>query len=304
MSCNQKNPNFISINPENNNFMNGSLVFPMSNNQNINYSPRHPIQYQFIEVNLINPQMNQTLNINMLYNNSMNNNLPIDNNNMKNNLPGNNNMQNYNNNTMNFNNMQNNQQIHYNVNIHNLMNNNDGINKQVYKNMEKPKMECSLNNDNNKKTNLFKTVTKKESNIQNIPISENYNQIKSQNSQTNDIVMELENSDTDKTNEIQENTLNPIDLFTSQQEEKKNKINKIIDNFQTDDEELLKILFNSIVDENNPNIITFNSYKKNLQKIGETQSDEEIEEMLLLASQNGKLELTFEEYRDAIKKNI
>ena len=63
MSCNQKNPNFISINPENNNFMNGSLVFPMSNNQNINYSPRHPIQYQFIEVNLINPQMNQTLNI-------------------------------------------------------------------------------------------------------------------------------------------------------------------------------------------------------------------------------------------------
>lgn len=302
-------PNNIFINPENNNFMTGFVVFPKYNNQLKNDCPMNQTYNNFKQFTDINLPMNQPTNINIFSNN-----LPIDNNmryyNNSNAMNYNNNQQMchniyiYNNRNNNMNNvkdnynMGNNRHTHYNINIY--YNNNIGMNKHVYDGMEKPKMECSLNNNNNEKSNLIQIDKKKVSNNQSINISENYNQIKGQNSPTNDIVIELTNSDTDNRNEIQENTLNPINLFTSQNEEKK-IIDEIIDNFSTNDEDLLKILFNSIADENNPNIITFDSYKKNLKKIGETQSDKEIEEMFLKASQNGKLELTFDEYCNAIK---
>ena len=221
-----------------------------------------------------------------------NNNQPINNQQMNNNYIKNNSM---------FNNNQpiNNQQT-YN-NFQNYNKNNSRFNNNYTKNNQQTNNNCPNYNKNNilKKPNLFQKDIKKVNHIQNIP--ENYNHIKSQNSQTNDIVIELENSDTDKKNEIKENIINDIDIFNFKNEERKTKIDEIIDNFPTNNKELLRTLFNSIVDENDPTIITFNSYKKNLQKIGETQSDEEIKEMFLLASQNGKLELTFDEYCNAIK---
>jgi len=87
----------------------------------------------------------------------------------------------------------------------------------------------------------------------------------------------------------------------------KNIINfdDFVEIFGTDDsdsDEGIRDLFDSMADEKNPNIISFDSMKKLVKELGENMSDQEIKDMIIYASKNHKEELTFEEFYEIMKK--
>ena len=87
----------------------------------------------------------------------------------------------------------------------------------------------------------------------------------------------------------------------------KNIINfdDFVEIFGTDDsdsDEGIRDLFDSMADEKNPNIISFESMKKLVKELGENMSDQEIKDMIIYASKNHKEELTFEEFYEIMKK--
>ena len=95
-----------------------------------------------------------------------------------------------------------------------------------------------------------------------------------------------------------------LDKFILENNGKKMTFEEFVEvfNYESSDEENLEDLFNSIADEKNPNIISFESLKKFYQEMGENLSDDETKEIIRLSSKDNKLELTFEEFCEIMKK--
>lgn len=68
-------------------------------------------------------------------------------------------------------------------------------------------------------------------------------------------------------------------------------------------EEGIRRIFNLFKDDPNSNVITLNAMKKISRELGENLSDEELNDMLIRSSKNGKPELTFEEFYEIMKNN-
>ena len=100
-----------------------------------------------------------------------------------------------------------------------------------------------------------------------------------------------------------ERTIKMLDKFILENNGKKMTFEEFAEvfNYESSDEENLEDLFNSIADEKNPNIISFESLKKFYQEMGENLSDDEIKEIIRLSSKDNKLELTFEEFCEIMK---
>ena len=70
-----------------------------------------------------------------------------------------------------------------------------------------------------------------------------------------------------------------------------------------DSKEGIRKIFDLFIDDPNCDVITLNGMKKVAKELGENMSDEEIEDMLIRASKNGKPELTFEEFYEIMKQS-
>ena len=95
-----------------------------------------------------------------------------------------------------------------------------------------------------------------------------------------------------------------LDEFISKNKGKKMTFEDFIEAFSYDgsDDENIKDIFDSMADEKNPNIISFESLKKLAKELGENMTDDEIKDMMIRASKNNKPELTFEEFYEIMKK--
>ena len=67
--------------------------------------------------------------------------------------------------------------------------------------------------------------------------------------------------------------------------------------------EEFKELFDLFVNDPNSNVITFESLKRVSIELGENMSDKEIMDMIKVVTKNGKMEITFEEFYEYMKKN-
>ena len=79
-----------------------------------------------------------------------------------------------------------------------------------------------------------------------------------------------------------------------------NALNKSLGDNES--EEGIRRIFNLFKDDPNSNVITLSAMKKVSKELGENLSDEELKDMLINASKNGKLEITFEEFYEIMKK--
>ena len=70
----------------------------------------------------------------------------------------------------------------------------------------------------------------------------------------------------------------------------------------TESKEGIRRIFDLITEDPNAEVINLNHLKKLSKELGENSSDEELKEMLLRVSKNGKPEITFEEFYKIMKK--
>ena len=290
----------------NNNMMN-QMNNPLFNNNMMNHK-NNPM----FNNNMLNPMM-----INPIVNNPMMNN-PIMNNQMLNN-PMNNFMQNplmvfgkVNKKTNNLDIVQ---------KLTQIKNKETNSKNQVITNSEKNKDIKENNNvknvnDNQKSNNLnnvkFKLKNKNYSDDEIKELKELFDLFDSNNEgkiDPKELRKSLIDLDIDEKNKTKKNMINDLDKFISENKGKKMTFEEFVEIFEVKEvndplsQESLKEEFDLFADEKNPNVITFDSLKKHMKEIGNDKSDEEIKEMILLASKNKKLEITFEEYCEFMRKS-
>ena len=326
--------NFQQINNMNNPMMNNTNN-PMMNNMNYQMSNQINNPMLIFMNDVMKSQMNNQMMNNM--NNQMMNNM---NNRMMNNMnnPIMNNMNNPMMNNMNnpmMNNMNNPKFNNMNNPMCNNMNNPmcNNMNNPMFNNMNNPMMN-QINNQYIMKTLFLKKEYKKNTEKNNIQLEES--ESKSENIKLNtkqeeknkniseedlkeifdffdsegkgsidpqqlrqDLLSTDINNDKSKAR-----TIKMLDKFILENNGKKMTFEEFAEvfNYESSDEENLEDLFNSIADEKNPNIISFESLKKFYQEMGENLSDDEIKEIIRLSSKDNKLELTFEEFCEIMKK--
>ena len=112
----------------------------------------------------------------------------------------------------------------------------------------------------------------------------------------------------DEKNKTKEKMIIDLNKFIEENKGKKMTFEEFVELFEVKEvngslsRESLKKDFDSMADEKNPNVITFDSFKKHMKEIGNDFSDEDIKGMILYASKNKKLEITFEEYCEVMNK--
>ena len=85
-----------------------------------------------------------------------------------------------------------------------------------------------------------------------------------------------------------------------------NEFINVINNDLGDKEskEGIRRIFELMTEDPNAEVLNLNQMIKLSKELGENMSDEEIKDMLIKASKNGKPELTFEEFYEIMKKKI
>ena len=121
------------------------------------------------------------------------------------------------------------------------------------------------------------------------------------------IKIQLDN-DFDKTKKYVEENFKWIEIFQTigDKLQKLNSVlNCVVENELGDknSKEGIRKIFDLFIDDPNCDVITLNGMKKVAKELGENMSDEEIEDMLIRASKNGKPELTFEEFYEIMKQS-
>ena len=319
------------INPMNNPMMNqinyGVMNNPMINQMNYGVM-NNPMMNQMNPGMINNPQMmnNQMMNKMILLMNILMNNCRI--NNQMNNKQMINNQMNFNNqNQMNNNN---NNQSNFNKNqINNQKNNSINSNNNV--NINKPK-SIKQNNDKKKNLNINNSILSSRKSIYNLATkAKETNQNHKKTSFSDEEIKEIKEAfdlfDVNNTGKINPKEL--IQSFKSLEFDKKNPdiyrlicsldtpealrkggitfedfINAIDKELgDTESEEGIRRVFNLFKDDPNSNVITLNGMKKVSRELGENSSDEELKDMLIRASKNGKPELTFEEFYEIMKNS-
>ena len=325
--------NFQQINNMNNPMMNNANN-PMMNNMNYQMSNQINNPMLIFMNDVMKSQMNNQMMNNM--NNQMMNNM---NNRMMNNMnnPIMNNMNNPMMNNMNnpmMNNMNNPKFNNMNNPMFNNMNNPmcNNMNNPMFNNMNNPMMN-QINNQYIMKTLFLKKEYKKNTEKNNIQLEESESKnenikLNTKQEEKNKNISEEDLKEifdffysegkgsidpqqlrqdllsTDINNDkSKERTIKMLDKFILENNGKKMTFEEFAEvfNYESSDEENLEDLFNSIADEKNPNIISFESLKKFYQEMGENLSDDEIKEIIRLSSKDNKLELTFEEFCEIMK---
>jgi Ca2+-binding EF-hand superfamily protein len=267
---------------------------PMNNQMSMNNQMNNPMNYQMNNplINLImkNQFMNQMVYkmVTQIYTNMMKNQF----------------MNQTNNNTKNINNCVDNN-INNNIkNLNNCVDNNININKM--KDNCCNHLKTSINSKDNevKKTNdLIKnrnSIT--EEDFKELKeVFEMFDKDKKGKINPKDLKESLKALDSVN---IEENIYKNLDIFIQKNENItfEQFVNLIYCEKDYKSKEELRNLFNSLVDDKNSDVITFNSLKKAIQEIGENTSDQEIKDLIKNSSKNGRDVMTFEEFYEIMSK--